>query len=100
MRFESLSRHPDSGIFLLRKRVPKRLRRTIGKREIKISLHTRDPKVARIRHLELLAKVERALSGIDAAIVDGEGGAVPAVFIASSLIVEAWKLAEPGRPYE
>jgi integrase len=73
MGFESLRRHPDSGIFLLRKRVPKRLRRTIGKREIKISLHTRDVKVARIRHLELLAKVERALSRINAAIVDGEG---------------------------
>jgi hypothetical protein len=59
----SESPHPDSGIFLLRRRVPKRLRRTIGKPEIKISLHTRDPKVARIRHLELPTKVERELSG-------------------------------------
>jgi hypothetical protein len=57
----------------LRKRVPKWLRRTIGKREIKISLQTRDPVVARIRHLELLARIEREFSGIDASIVEGKG---------------------------
>lgn len=73
MNFESLRRHRDSGIFQLRKRVPKWLRRTIGKREIKISLRTRDPVVARIRHLELLARIERELSSIDASIVEGKG---------------------------
>lgn len=73
MTFESLRRHPDSGIFQLRKRVPKWLRRTIGKREIKISLQTRDPMVARIRHLELLARIERELSGIGASTVEGKG---------------------------
>ncbi|WBL77314.1 site-specific integrase [Bradyrhizobium xenonodulans] len=57
----------------MRKRVPKWLRRIIGKREIKISLRTRDPVIARIRHLELLARIERELSGIDASIVDGKG---------------------------
>jgi hypothetical protein len=72
MRFESLRRHPDSGIFLLRKRVPERLKETVGKGEIKLSLRTRDPVVARIRHLELLAKIEREFAGIDAAIVDGD----------------------------
>lgn len=73
MGFESLRRHPDSGIFLLRKRVPERLKEAVGKGEIKLSLRTRDPVVARIRHLEELAKIERAWSGIDAAIIDGEG---------------------------
>jgi integrase len=73
MGFESLRRHADSGIFLLRKRVPERLKKIVGKGEIKLSLRTRDPVVARIRHLEELAKIERAWSGIDAAIIDGEG---------------------------
>ena len=76
MRFESLSRHPDSGIFLLRKQVPERLKEAVGKREIKLSLRTRDPVIARIRHLELLAKIERDFAGIDAAIVDGEPNAI------------------------
>jgi hypothetical protein len=73
MGFESLRRHPDSGIFLLRKRVPERLKLIVGKREIKLSLGTTDRKVARIRCLEELAKIERAWSGIDASIIDGEG---------------------------
>jgi hypothetical protein len=60
MGFESLRRHPDSGIFLLRKRVPERLKQIVGKREIKISLRTCDRTVARIRCLEELAKIERA----------------------------------------
>jgi integrase len=71
MGFESLRRHPDSGIFLLRKRVPERLTEIIGKREIKISLRTCDRAVARIRCLEELAKIERAWSGIDPAVIDG-----------------------------
>jgi hypothetical protein len=73
MGFESLRRHPISGIFLLRKRVPERLKETVGKGEVKLSLGTRDPAIARIRHLEELAKIERAWSGIDATINDGEG---------------------------
>jgi hypothetical protein len=73
MGFESLRRHPDSGIFLLRKRVPERLKHIVGKREIKLSLGTTDRKVARIRCLEELAKIERAWSGIDATVIDGEG---------------------------
>jgi integrase len=71
MGFESLRRHPDSGIFQVRKRVPERLKHIVGKREIKLSLGTTDRKVARIRCLEELAMIERAWSGIDAAIIDG-----------------------------
>lgn len=72
-------RCPDSGIFQFRKRVPERLKDVVGKREIKFSLQTRDPVVARIRNLEELAKIERAWSGIDAAIVDGGGRGVSAM---------------------
>jgi hypothetical protein len=54
MGFESLRRHPDSGIFLLRKRVPERLKHIVGKREIKISLGTTDRKRLRITRFMLL----------------------------------------------
>lgn len=51
--------------------MPERLKEIVGKREIKISLRTCDRTVARIRCLEELVKIERAWSGIDAAIIDG-----------------------------
>jgi hypothetical protein len=35
-------RHPKSGFYLFRKRVPEQLRESVGKREIKFSLRTRD----------------------------------------------------------
>ncbi|UPT92352.1 hypothetical protein HAP41_0000049540 (plasmid) [Bradyrhizobium barranii subsp. apii] len=73
MRLECLRRDPDSGIFQIRKRVPERFKHIVGKREIKLSLGTTDRKLALIRCLEELAKIERAWSGIDAAIIDGEG---------------------------
>jgi hypothetical protein len=66
-------RHPESGIGWFRKRVPERLKESVGKSEVKFSLQTRDPVVARIRNLEEMARLERAWSGIDAAIVDGRG---------------------------
>jgi cell division protease FtsH len=88
MGFESLRRHPDSGIFLLRKRVPERLKHIVGKREIKLSLGTTDRKVARIRCLEELAKIERAWSGIDASIIDGEARVWAEAAIAD---IKAWK---------
>ena len=64
-------RHPESGIYWFRKRVPDRLKESVGKSEIKFSLRTRDPVVARIRNLEEMARIERAWSGIGPAIVDG-----------------------------
>jgi integrase len=63
-------RHPESGIYLFRKRVPERLRLCVGRSEIKFSLRTRDPVVARIRNLEEMARLERAWSGIDGTVVD------------------------------
>ncbi|OQW55310.1 MAG: hypothetical protein A4S14_00610 [Proteobacteria bacterium SG_bin9] len=58
-------RHPESGIFLFRKRVPERLKNLVGRREIKFSLQTRDPAVARLRNIEQLARLERAWAEID-----------------------------------
>ena len=63
-------RHPKSGFYLFRKRVPEQLRESVGKREIKFSLRTRDPVVARIRNLEEMARLERAWSGADVATAD------------------------------
>ncbi len=58
-------RHPESGIYLFRKRVPERLKDVVGRSEIKFSLQTRDPAVARIRNLEELTRLERAWAEID-----------------------------------
>ncbi|WP_334356971.1 MULTISPECIES: DUF6538 domain-containing protein [unclassified Bradyrhizobium] len=52
-------RHPESGIFWFRKRVPDRLREVVGKSEIKHSLRTRDLGIARIRYLEAALQIER-----------------------------------------
>jgi integrase len=71
--FGTPKRHPRSGVFFLRKRVPDRLRGAVGKREIKMSLRTRDPHIARIRHLEELLRIERTFAQFDGAVVKGEG---------------------------
>jgi integrase len=63
-------RHPESGIYQFRKRVPERLRESVGKREIKFSLHTRDPDVARLRNLEAMIQFERQWSGVDLVALD------------------------------
>jgi integrase len=52
------SRHPKTGIYLFRKRVPDALRGIIGKTEEKISLGTRDPAEARILHSQVATEVE------------------------------------------
>jgi hypothetical protein len=69
-------RHPESGIYLFRKRVPERLKASVGKSEIKFSLQTRDPAIARIRNLEETVRLERAWSGIDVTLVDSLRGPV------------------------
>ena len=52
------TKHPKTGIFMLRKRVPDELRSVLGKREEKLSLGTRDPQEAKRLHAEALAKLE------------------------------------------
>ena len=58
-------RRPESGIFLFRRRVPDRFKDLVGRSEIKFSLQTRDPALARLRYLEELARLERAWAEID-----------------------------------
>ena len=51
-------KHPKTGIYQFRKRVPDDLRSMVGKREEKASLGTRDPGEARTLHARKLAEVE------------------------------------------
>lgn len=53
-------KHPETGSYYFRKAVPDDLRPLIGKREEKRSLRTKDPAVAKQRHTEVAAEVERA----------------------------------------
>lgn len=81
--FGSPKRHPRSGVFFLRKRVPDRLRKAVGKREIKISLRTRDPDIARIRHLEQLLRIEQSFAQIDGVLLGPNGSALAYIEIKS-----------------
>lgn len=51
-------KHPKTGIYQLRKVVPDDLRKLVGKREEKVSLQTRDPAEAKVRHSKMLAELE------------------------------------------
>jgi hypothetical protein len=51
-------KHPDTGIYWFRKRVPDDLRELVGKREEKFSLRTRDPSSAKALFGEAVAKIE------------------------------------------
>ncbi|WP_415192983.1 DUF6538 domain-containing protein [Rhodopseudomonas sp.] len=55
-------RHPKTGIFWFRKRVPDSLRALVGKREHKVTLGTRDPAEAKIAHARIAAEVEERWS--------------------------------------
>jgi len=51
-------KHPRTGVYEFRKRVPDRLRPLVGKREVKRSLKTKDPVLARERHAAVAAETE------------------------------------------
>lgn len=51
-------RHPTTGIYWYRKRVPDNLRSLVGKGEEKLSLRTRDPAEAKIAHARAAAEIE------------------------------------------
>ncbi|MGJ5051143.1 DUF6538 domain-containing protein [Bradyrhizobium oligotrophicum] len=51
-------KHPKTGVYQLRKAVPEDLRTLVGKREEKVSLQTRDPAEAKVRHARALAELE------------------------------------------
>jgi hypothetical protein len=57
-------KHPDSGFYWFRKRVPDDLRNLIGKREERFSLGTRDPVEAKRLHVLKLAEVEERWSNL------------------------------------
>jgi hypothetical protein len=51
-------KHPKTGVYWLRKGISEALREAVGKREEKLSLHTKDPVEAKLRHAEALAGIE------------------------------------------
>ncbi len=51
-------KHPKTGIFWLRKRVPKDLVGLVGRAEVTRSLATRDPAEAKRRHVQVLSELE------------------------------------------
>jgi hypothetical protein len=57
-------KHPDSGFYWFRKRVPDDLREAVGKREERFSLGTRDPTEAKRLHVLKLAEVEERWSNL------------------------------------
>ena len=59
-------KHPDSGYYWFRKRVPDDLRDLLGKREERFSLGTRDPNEAKQIHATKLAEVEERWSNLRA----------------------------------
>jgi hypothetical protein len=59
-------KHPKTGIYWLRKRVPEDLLRLVGKREEKRSLGTRDPVAAKRLHAAALADIELQWSNLRA----------------------------------
>ena len=52
-------KHPKSGVYWFRKVVPAELRSVVGKREEKFSLGTKDPTLAKQRHLEASVAVDQ-----------------------------------------
>lgn len=56
LRLPGLTTHPKSSNFRFRMAVPERLRAKVGKREIKISLHTSDPAEAKLRQAQEQAR--------------------------------------------
>jgi len=59
-------KHPKTGIYWFRKRVPDELQALLGKSEEKQSLRTRDPSEAKIKQLEVLAAVEARWTNLKA----------------------------------
>ena len=62
-------RHPDTGIYQLRKRVPQHLIPLAGKSVVKISLKTRDRQEAIISHARMLADIETRCQQLSAGVI-------------------------------
>ncbi len=75
-------KHPDPGIFWYRKWVPEDLISVLGEKELRRSLNTRDPAVAKVEHASMSAEVEaqcrnlrqgvRSISQKQAVVIAGE----------------------------
>lgn len=63
-------KHPDTGVFYLRRRVPADLVPAVGRTLVKRSLATKDPQEARTRHAEALARLEREWEALRSGPVD------------------------------
>lgn len=59
-------KHPKTGIYWFRKRVPEELRALLGKTEEKQSLGTRDPSEAKLKQAEVLVAVEKRWANLKA----------------------------------
>jgi hypothetical protein len=59
-------KHPKTGVYWIRKRVPEALRAIIGKQEEKRSLGTRDPSEAKLRLLQALSELETKWKNLQA----------------------------------
>ncbi|MDR3475926.1 MAG: hypothetical protein P4M09_30140 [Devosia sp.] len=57
-------KHPKTGIYWLRRRVPDRLREVVGKLEIKKSLETKDPAEAKRLHAAALVELDETWAGL------------------------------------
>jgi hypothetical protein len=57
-------KHPDTGYYWVRKRVPDHLRAIVGKREERFSLRTREPSEAKRLHAQKLAEIEERWSNL------------------------------------
>ena len=51
--------NPETGVYMLRKQVPKDLQKIVGKKTRKISLRTRDPKEAKLRYVKVSADLDK-----------------------------------------
>ncbi|MBU1313958.1 MAG: phage integrase N-terminal SAM-like domain-containing protein [Alphaproteobacteria bacterium] len=51
-------KHPRTSVYYLRQRVPADLVATVGKKEVKVSLRTKDPTEAKLRHVTALQKIQ------------------------------------------
>lgn len=63
------TRHPTTGIYQLRKRVPRHLIPLVGKPVVKRSLGTRDPVEAKIAHARMLADIEARWRQLSAGVI-------------------------------
>ncbi len=64
MRVATPWKHPETGIYHYRKGVPEALRALVGQREEKVSLGTRDPRLARVLHAAKATEVEARWAGL------------------------------------